>query len=133
MAASPPALANLYNCHPPAGWVTLAEVSDFVLSFPWVWNWKRAPRLPPHQPPARLSLFMARRMNELQSPSSEDGCLQYKVVAPLPPWRILSAPHCKVLSRLSSFRARQALKGASVSSGGAIEIIRVVSLICHIC
>lgn len=31
---------------PPASWVTLAEVSDFVLSFPWVWNWKRVPRLP---------------------------------------------------------------------------------------
>lgn len=32
--------------HPPASWVTLAKDSDFVLSFPWVWNWKRAPRLP---------------------------------------------------------------------------------------
>lgn len=46
--------------HPPAGWVTLAEVSDFVLSFLWVWNWKRAPRLPstPATSPVCLSLWL---------------------------------------------------------------------------
>lgn len=45
---------------PPASWVTLAEVSDFVLSFPWVWNWKRVPRLPstPAISPSCLSLWL---------------------------------------------------------------------------
>lgn len=71
MPASSLPLANVCSHHPPAGWVTLAEVSDFVLSFPWVWNWKCAPGSLSHQPPARLSLFMAMRMNELQSPWRE--------------------------------------------------------------
>lgn len=45
---------------PSASWVTLAEVSDFVLSFPWVWNWKRVPRLPstPAISPGCLSLWL---------------------------------------------------------------------------
>lgn len=45
---------------PPASWVTLAEVSDFVLSFPWVWNWKCVPRLPstPATSPVCLSLWL---------------------------------------------------------------------------
>lgn len=72
MAASPPAFASLPSHHPPAGWVTLAEVSDFVLSFPSVWNWKRAPWLPCSPATSRLSLFMAMRMNELQSPRRQE-------------------------------------------------------------
>lgn len=44
--------------HPPAGWVTLAEVSDFVLSFPWVWIGSVLHGSPPHQPPApSVSLY----------------------------------------------------------------------------